>query len=83
MKKIEKYGNIGNSGCPCGTYKTKGFIFESHCWRVCKTCGYSGVHIVKYPKGKLGEARQIGGDIANYIKESWSTGCELTTKKRT
>ena len=31
--------------CPCCEIIGEGFKLESHCWRTCSICKYSGIHI--------------------------------------
>lgn len=33
-----------DGGCPCATVVIDGERLELHCWRVCSTCEYVGIH---------------------------------------
>ena len=33
-----------DGGCPCAMFEVDGTLFEAHCWRVCPTCRYAGLH---------------------------------------
>ena len=30
--------------CPCSTFVFEGFIYETHCWRICAKCDGCGLH---------------------------------------
>ena len=34
-----------DGSCACYTIDGDGFVLEAHCWRACRVCAYSGVHV--------------------------------------
>lgn len=34
-----------DGSCPCFLLEGDGFRIRGHCWRICKDCRYSGIHI--------------------------------------
>ena len=33
-----------DGGCPCATFEVDGTRFRAHCWRVCASCEFAGLH---------------------------------------
>lgn len=76
------YGTIGQEGCACGDVEEDGIKITTHCHRTGRCCEYAGVHIVEYPKGKLGFARSKAKALAKWIGESYCCGVEVKVGDR-
>jgi hypothetical protein len=76
---VSKYGNIGEDGCPCGTYKDEHVFIHAHCWKSnghnCN-CKYSGVHYTIL--GDKDKAIAKAEEISKYIEEAWMTDVEVS-----
>lgn len=83
MNRKWEVNDVGESGCMCGDMIWKGFAFDVHCHRGnCRGCPYGGIHIVKYPRGKLQNALRIAGSVAKYMEKSWRTDVKVVENVR-